>query len=69
MGVTFINPVILAYRTVPNDSEVFEVVINDDLAGLLALLAYGKATVRDCDEGGATLLHVSERSKASRYLN
>jgi len=68
-GVTFINPVILAYRTVPNDSEVFEVVINDDLAGLLALLAYGKATVRDCDEGGATLLHVSERSKASRYLN
>lgn len=59
-AVSFINPVILAYRTVRNESEVFEVIRNDDLSGLVTLLADGKATVRDCDEHGATLLHVSE---------
>jgi hypothetical protein len=58
-GVSFINPVVLAYRIVPNKSEVFEVIKNDDLEGLRTLLADGKATLRDCNEDGATLLHVS----------
>ncbi|GAB7325793.1 hypothetical protein MBLNU13_g09883t2 [Cladosporium sp. NU13] len=58
-GVNFINPVILAYRIVPNESEVFEAIEKDDLKGLITLLAAGKATVRDCDEDGTTLLHVS----------
>jgi hypothetical protein len=58
-GVSFINPVILAYRIVPNESEVFKMIENDDLEGLKSLLADGKATIRDCDEFGATLLHVS----------
>jgi hypothetical protein len=58
-AVSFINPVILAYRVIPAGSEVFEVIENDDLAGLITLLADGKATLRDCDNGGATLLHVS----------
>jgi hypothetical protein len=68
-AVSFINPVVLAYRIIPNESKVFELVRDDDLAGLITLLADGKATARDCDEAGATLLHVSERSKASRCLN
>ncbi|GAB7325794.1 hypothetical protein MBLNU13_g09883t1 [Cladosporium sp. NU13] len=58
-GVNFINPVILAYRIVPNESEVFEAIEKDDLKGLITLLAAGKATVRDCDEDGTTLLHVN----------
>ena len=62
-AVSFINPVVLAYRIVPNDAEVFKVVEIDDLAGLVALLADGKATLRDCDRWGTTLLHVSEYSK------
>jgi hypothetical protein len=68
-AVSFINPVILAYRIVPYRSEVFEAIESDNLADLILLLADGKATVRDCDENGATLLHVSERSKASMCLN
>jgi hypothetical protein len=62
-AVSFINPVILAYRNVPNESEVFKAIKDDDLAGLITLLANGKATLRDCNETGETLLHVSERSK------
>lgn len=62
-GVSFINPVILAYRVVPKDAEVFKVVESDDLMGLRELLADGKATLRDCDHEGTTLLHVSECSK------
>jgi hypothetical protein len=58
-GVSFINPVVLAYRIVPSKSEVFNRITKDDLEGLRKLLEDGKATVRDCDEGGATLLHVS----------
>lgn len=57
--MSFINPVILAYRIVPGKSEVFEMIRYDDLEGLKSLLADGKATIRDCDEYGATLLHVS----------
>jgi hypothetical protein len=66
-AVSFINPVILAYRMVPDDAEVFEVIENDDLAGLITLLADGTATLRDCDNGGGTLLHVSECSKHHEY--
>lgn len=59
-AVSFINPVILAYRVIPKVSEVFEVIGKDDLEGLIKLLADGKATLRDCDEMDSTLLHVSE---------
>jgi hypothetical protein len=58
-AVSFINPVILAYRIVPNNAKVFGVVEEDDLEGLVTLLADGKATIRDCDGMSATLLHVS----------
>jgi hypothetical protein len=57
-AVSFINPVVSAYRIVPDDSEVFRVVANDNLEGFRTLLAEGEATIRDCDERGATLLHV-----------
>jgi hypothetical protein len=57
-SVSFINPVVSAYRMVPYKSEVFEVVEKDDLESLLTLLAGSKATIRDCDEVGGTLLHV-----------
>jgi hypothetical protein len=59
-AVSFINPVILAYRIVPDDAEVFEVIQKDDLEGLIKLLADGKATLQDCDNRGGTLLHVSK---------
>ena len=62
-AVSFINPVISAYRTIPDESEIFRVVENDDLESLVTLLADGKATIRDCNELGTTLLHVGPRSR------
>ena len=54
-----IPPTVLAYNTVSNDAEVFQLLQSDDLDGLLRLLASGEATIRDCDESGRSLLHVS----------
>jgi ribosome-associated translation inhibitor RaiA len=66
-AVSFINPVILAYRVISDDSEVFKMIKKDDFEGLIKLLADGKATLRDCDDAGGTLLHVSECSKHHWY--
>jgi len=54
-----IHPTILAFRSVSSESEVFEIVINDDIPGLMKLLAEQKATTRDLDEDSRSLLHVS----------
>lgn len=53
------HPTILAYNWVNNDAEVFKFVEDDDLDGLLRHLALGKASIRDCDERGRSLLNVS----------
>lgn len=66
--VSFLSPVICAYRVMPNGSKVFASVLNDDLEGLVALLADGSATLRDCDEDGGTLLHVSVRSRITKCV-
>jgi hypothetical protein len=66
-AVSFINPVVFAYRVVPTDSEVFKVIENDDVAGMITLLADGTATLRDCTNEGENLLHVSECSKHHGY--
>lgn len=50
---------VLAYNTVSDDAEVFVLVQKDDLDSLLRLLASGKTSIRDCDESGRSLLHVS----------
>lgn len=60
-----IPPSVLAYNTVSNDAEVFYLVSDDDLEGLRSLLACGKATIRDCDESGRSLLHVSLRARST----
>jgi hypothetical protein len=57
-AMSFIYPVVSAYRIVPNRSEVFELIEHDDLEGLEKLLACGKATLRDCDESNGSLLNV-----------
>jgi hypothetical protein len=53
------HPVVLAYNQVESCAKVFDVVRNDDLDGLMKLLARGQASIRDCDEEGRSLLHVS----------
>lgn len=53
-----IHPTILAYRTVSSQSEIFDLVRKDDITSLMLLLAEQKATIRDVDEKGQSLLHV-----------
>ena len=57
--VTTLCPVVTAYNQVSNDSEVFRIVEQDSLDDLLRMLAIGEASIRDCDEGGRSLLLVS----------
>lgn len=63
---SFLNPTIFAYRNVRSDSPVFALIEEDDVDGLLKLLAKQKATTRDCDEENRSLLFVSDRSSATR---
>ena len=56
---TWLHPNILAYNQLPSDSQVFDLVREDDLSGFKRLLYFGEASVRDCDEEGRPLLFVS----------
>jgi hypothetical protein len=58
-GFHSIQPTILVHTIVPSDSEVFQLTEAGDLRGLLQLFKDGKASVRDCDERGRSLLSVS----------
>jgi hypothetical protein len=53
-----IHPTILAFRTVRDRSDVFRSVTDDDITSLMKLLAEQKATIRDLDEDGRSLIHV-----------
>jgi len=53
-----ISPIVVAYNHVGYDAEVIRLVRDDDLDGLMKLLARGQASIRDCDEKGRSLLHV-----------
>jgi len=54
-----IHPTVFAYRSVNSQSEVFKLVADDDIDGFMKILAEHKATTRDLDGDGRSLLHVS----------
>jgi len=56
---SFLSPTIITYRTVDGSSEVFKLVKRDDVDGLVKLIALQRASARDCDEDGRSLLFVS----------
>jgi hypothetical protein len=56
---SMIHPTILAYRRISEESKVFQYVNLDHIDGLMKILAEHKATTRDVDEDGRSLLHVS----------
>ena len=58
-----IHPTIFAYRPVSSQSEIFKIVLRDDITRLMLLLAEQKATTRDIDEEGQSLLHVRRMSR------
>jgi hypothetical protein len=53
-------PSISLYRSIPSHSEVFRCIRTGSLDQLIQLLNKGKASLRDRDEAGASLLHVSD---------
>jgi hypothetical protein len=53
-------PRISVCRIVPNDSLVFTLVKEGSLKEFMTMLQEGKASLRDHDEQGMPLLHVSE---------
>lgn len=56
---SFFSATIIAYRTVDSSSEAFELVRRDNLDALVRLIALQKASARDCDADGRSLLFVS----------
>ena len=71
-GTRIMHPVVWAYNQVGNGAQVFKLVENDDLDGLMTHFADGQASIRDCDEAGRSLLSVSpvavlHRRKANRH--
>ena len=65
---SFFSPTIITYRTVASSSEVFELVRHDDVDGLVKLIALQKASARDCDENGRSLLSVSTLIVTYRFM-
>jgi hypothetical protein len=59
-GVLSATPCISVNRVVSNDSKIFHNIRNGDINSLRRLLQEGKASIRDRDEYGASLLHVSD---------
>jgi hypothetical protein len=57
-GSFSLRPTLDFCPVVPADSEVFGVVSNGDLEGLQRLLRDGKASTKDCDPEGRSLLSV-----------
>jgi hypothetical protein len=53
------HPIVLAYNQVNSGDQVFKLVEKDDLDSLMRFLALGQASIRDRDEAGRSLLHVS----------
>ena len=58
-GFWSFNPMISIHTIVPADSEVFRVIEEGDLEGLVRLFQNGEASLRDCDPRGRSLLAVS----------
>jgi hypothetical protein len=66
---SFFSPTIITYRTVDSSSEVFDLVRRDDVDGLVRLIALQKASARDCDEDGRSLLFVSTPALKDNFLH
>jgi hypothetical protein len=57
-GIHTLHPTISAHMMVPSDSEVFNCIKEGDFDSFLKLLRNGKASQRNCDQCGRSLLNV-----------
>ena len=61
-GFSCVNPGLLFHPVVPRNAEIFKAVATGDVDRMLELLNSGKASLRDCDSKGRSLLNVCHRS-------
>lgn len=61
-GYLSLCPSISVGMILPDDSEIFDIVREGDMDGLLSLLSQGEASLRDRNSFGTPLLHVSGSS-------
>ena len=67
-GVLSSIPILEVNRVLPAESPVFSIVREGRLDDFIALLRNGRASLKDHDEYGASLLHVSPPPYASRVF-
>lgn len=58
-GFNSLDPILWFHPVVPDNAEIFDAVENGNLDKMLELLNAGKASLRDCDSEGRSLLNVS----------
>lgn len=58
-GYFIIPPMLSVHVMIPDDSEIFRLIKDDNLQGVMKLLDQGRASLRDCDTKGRSLLSVS----------
>jgi len=64
-----ISPVIATFNVIPNDSEIIQRIIQNDLQGVRRLFGERKASPRDVDSGGFSLLSVGRYYHMKGELN
>lgn len=64
---TFVDSMIVARRTVPDSSSVFQMIKDGDFGGFKRLLQSGHASLWDCDSHGRSLITVSSCYIAYAY--
>jgi hypothetical protein len=67
-GISFRIPSLDINRVVPNDSPIFELVEKGKISELKELVTSGRASLRDHDEYGASLLQVSYSNWNSQHI-
>lgn len=58
-GYHVIPPMLSIHVIIPDNSEIFGLVMNNDLPGIVNMFEQGRASLRDCDTKGRSLLSVS----------
>lgn len=65
-GYLVVPPMLSVHFMIPDNSEIFRLIRNDNLKGIVGLLEQGRASLRDCDTKGRSLLSVSDHPEHGR---
>lgn len=57
-SATSLNPVLSFCAMISDDAEIFQLIYEDDVHGVQRMIEQGRASLRDCDSVGRSLLYV-----------